>query len=561
MRDLIKSYSREENHEAVDLLRLINYTNESVFLTGKAGTGKSYLLTALTKNTSKNYVILAPTGIAALHVNGQTIHSFFKFETRPYLPNDNGVEFLPKQNAIIKKLDLIIIDEVSMVRCDLMNAVDISLRRNTGVDLPFGGKQLLLIGDLFQLPPVLNSKNYKEVEVVNANYKTLYFFSAKPFEMNFKFHIVELEKVYRQKDAEFISLLNNVRENKVEQKHLIYLNNRFIEDYLPAKGELEIILATTNEIVKNTNSEKLLEIEGQVFEYNAIATGVFLNERSESKIPADRCLVLKNNAQVMFIKNDLDKRWVNGSLGKVISIDKASVNVRIDKTNTVHSVDRAVWENCEYIWNKEEERIEKIITGTFEQLPLKLAWAVTIHKSQGQSFDKVIIDLGRGAFATGQTYVALSRCRSFEGITLKTRVRSSDIKVDSKIQDFFANRLNEEMERQKFDSIINGLQQALDKIEPANEALRLRVRELESKNKSLDRNISSLMSLLEDENARIKRNNIEILTLKSKYASEIKMKEEALLLSKKHSEASARNKVYLIISFVALVCAMIKIFL
>lgn len=406
MKKLLNKYSG--NFEALDVIRLINYTSESVFLTGKAGTGKSTLLENLVRYIHKNYIVLAPTGIAALNVKGQTIHSFFQFETRPYLPFDKDLTILSKKEEILKSLDLIIIDEISMVRCDLMNAVDLTLRKNLKSSYPFAGKQVLLIGDLFQLPPVVDHKKIDESEILNANYNTPYFFSAKVFEAGLRYHIIELEKVYRQKDEEFIKLLNGVRENNLEPKSLVRLNQRYNPSYVANRKEFEIILATTNAIANQTNEKELQKLNGNNYQFNAVATGIFLKENHESKLPADRVLQLRVDSQVMFIKNDTEKRWVNGSLGKTISINDNSLKVKLDNNNQIYEVQRVTWESYEYVWNKKEERIEKIVNGTFTQFPLKLAWAVTIHKSQGLSFDKIVIDLGSGAFTTGQTYVALS---------------------------------------------------------------------------------------------------------------------------------------------------------
>lgn len=312
MKELLNKY--KDNPEAKDVIRLLNYTNQSVFLTGKAGTGKSTLLQRLTHHIKKNYIILAPTGIAALNVEGQTLHSFFHFELRPYLPSDKDFAPLTKKEELLQKLDIIIIDEISMVRCDLMNAVDLILRKNLKTSIPFAGKQLFLIGDLFQLPPVIDSKKLEEVEILNANYSTPYFFSAKAFEAGSKYHLIELQRVYRQKDKDFIELLNGVRENNLQINHLTHLNKRFNPLYIPKGNEFEIILATTNEIVRRTNEKELQKLGTEHYEFEAVLTGIFLKERSESKLPADKVLQLREGAQIMFIKNDSEKRWVNAAI-------------------------------------------------------------------------------------------------------------------------------------------------------------------------------------------------------------------------------------------------------
>ncbi len=501
MKELLKDYS--DNPEAQDLIRLINYTNDSVFLTGKAGTGKSTLLRNLIKHIRKSYVILAPTGIAALNVEGQTLHSFFQFEPRPYLPFDKDLTVLSKKEELLKNIDLIIIDEISMVRSDLMNAVDLSLRKNLKTNYPFAGKQLLVIGDLFQLPPVVDNRKIEEVEILNANYRTPYFFSAKVFEAGIRYHIIELEKVYRQKDKNFIQLLNGVRENNLELSHLMQLNQRYNPTYTPNGKEFEIILATTNEIVRQTNQKELQKLSGKNFEFRATVTGIFLRETNESKLPADKILHLREGSQVMFIKNDTEKRWVNGSLGNVISLTDTTLKIKLDSNNQTYDVQKVTWESYEYVWNKEEERIEKNINGTFIQFPIKLAWAVTIHKSQGQSFDKIVIDLGYGAFATGQTYVALSRCRSFEGITLKSRINGKDIKVDERIKDFLNSKNKKVMERERFETIAKGLQDRLNQIEPQYVELTSRLKQLEQAHKQLQQKLNDTLTVQQAKDSKM----------------------------------------------------------
>lgn len=490
MKILLEKYS--DNLEACDLIRLIHYTSESVFLTGKAGTGKSTLLKSLVQHLRKSYVILAPTGIAALNVEGQTLHSFFQLEPRPYLPFDKDLSTLTKKENLLLKLDLIIIDEISMVRSDLMNAVDLTLRKNLKSNRPFGGKQLLVIGDLFQLPPVVDSRKPKEVEIINTNYSTPYFFSAKIFENGFKYHFVELQKVYRQSDPIFVKLLNAVRENSINQVHISRLNERYNPHYSAPSDGSEIILATTNIIVQKTNEQELEKLKGKLHVFEAITTGVFKRETSESKLPADKKLQLRVGAQVMFIKNDPNKKWVNGSIGKIISIGKDQLQVHLKGNNQTLQVNKVTWESYEYVWNKEEERVEKTINGTFEQFPLKLAWAVTIHKSQGQSFDKIIIDLGNGAFATGQTYVALSRCRSFNGIVLKSKVQEKDIQVDQKIKDFIKLKNVKSMEREKFEVIALSMQRRLNELEPLNIELQSKLQQIDVRAKALDLKIAEL---------------------------------------------------------------------
>lgn len=520
---LIKEYN--SNKAAQDLIRLINYSNEVVFLTGKAGTGKSTLLNKLTKHIQKNYIIIAPTGVAALNVNGQTIHSFFQFEPRPYLPNDNNFKPLNNKLELLKNIDLIIIDEISMVRCDLMNAIDLSLRKNLKSNIPFAGKQLLLVGDLFQLAPVVDNKKQEEVDIIKSNYKTPYFFSAKVFECGLFYHIIELEHVYRQSDVEFINLLNNVRINSIQQNDLSLLNQQYNATIATNIFEPEIILASTNEIVKKTNSNELHNLEGQTIEYEATLTGIFQDEQNDNRLPADKILYIKNNAQVIFVKNDPEKRWVNGSIGKIISTSKSLIKVQLSNQH-IYDVQRVTWESLEYTWNKEKKEIEKKIVGTFTQFPLKLAWAITIHKSQGKTFNKVSIDLGNGAFASGQTYVALSRCTALSGITLKTKITHRDIKVDTRVIDFLNSSNNYEMNKLKNESIINGMQDRIDELELLVEKLEYKIEFLYNENEKFNTDNKSL-------NQKINIGDQQF----------IKLKQERDSLSKKIKNTSKR-KVY-----------------
>lgn len=509
----------DDNPEAQVALKIIKYSDDSLFLTGKAGTGKSTLLRYLISDFRKNFVILAPTGIAALNVGGQTIHSFFQLEPRPYLPKDRDInELSDDKRTLIKNLDIIIIDEVSMVRADMLNAVDLSLRKNTGVNAPFGGKKMLFIGDLFQLPPVLDSRNQEEVNIVAQNYETPYFFSAKALENSkLKYHIVELTKIYRQKDKAFIDLLNNVRSNSVNQSHIDLLNSKYCPNFIQKTNDYSLILATTNDIVNTTNSDRINSLPGDFYSFEAQITGDFLRN-GNTRLPTDRLLNLKIGAQIMFIKNDQEKKWVNGTLGKITSIDNLGVKVKVNQTNEEYRVGLATWENFEYIWNKEEHTIEKKVTGTFTQYPLKLAWAVTIHKSQGQTFNNVIIDLGRGAFATGQTYVALSRCTSFGGIILKSRVNYGDILVDERVKQFMSRANTSEKAKEKGLTLYYGLSNSVEKLDQEVKSFEEKLKiQLELTNQ-LNNEISTLTSLLENTKQLLLKseNNNETLTTKLK---------------------------------------------
>lgn len=493
IRSLLNDY--RDNPEAQDLIRLITYSSDSVFLTGKAGTGKSTLLRRLTSVISKNYIILAPTGIAALNVGGQTIHSFFQLEPRPYLPKDKDLKILKKKAKLLSKLDLIIIDEISMVRADLMRAIDLALRKNMKSKRAFGGKQLLMIGDLFQLPPVVDSRRQNEVDILEQNYHSPYFFSSGSFVGQSDFHVIELQEVYRQNDPTFIDVLNGIREGSYSGHHLKTLNRRYVPSFSPDDESQEIILATTNKVVDQTNQKQLENLRGREVEFHAKVSGSFESISSSTRLPAPISLKLKVGTRIMFIKNDPDKRWVNGSLGKVENIYSSTVEVKIDNYPESVILEQDIWEDIEYKWNKDKERIEQIVKGTFTQFPIKLAWAVTIHKSQGKTFEKVVIDLGRGAFATGQTYVALSRCTSLEGIKLKTRVNPSDIKVDNRIIKFLDKKNQANMERNEFNAIIKGLEKAAEEKTELSQKLKEATSEITTRDKQISRLNGSLSSL------------------------------------------------------------------
>lgn len=415
------------NKEAERVINLITHTNRSVFLTGKAGTGKSTLLHHIISNFDKNYVLLAPTGIAALNIGGQTIHSFFGFSIRPYLPYDRELPNLQRKKKLLHELDLIVIDEVSMVRVDIMNAIDLALKKAMNNKLPFGGKQILLIGDLLQLPPVINSKNYEEANILKENYATAFFFSAHVFD-DFELDVIELQKVYRQEQTSFIQILNNIRVNQVQEADLANINSRYAPQYIAPDNKDIITLTTKNSKVNQINAEKLAKLDKTEFHFNAKKDGTFSKGKSKA-LPTDSTLKFKEDAQVMFIKNDTEKkRWVNGTVGKISSISAEHIEVTVGGKK--HTIDPTTWEDVQFKWDEEEGKVEKDVVGTFTQYPIKLAWAITIHKSQGQTFEEVIIDLDSGAFASGQTYVALSRCTSLEGIVLKERVTRRDIRIE-----------------------------------------------------------------------------------------------------------------------------------
>ena len=436
-----------KNQEWQQALQVIQYTRRSLFLTGKAGTGKSTFLRYVAQHTKKKYVILAPTGIAAINAGGQTLHSFFKLPFHPLLPNDSRynirnirktLKYSGDTTKLLRELELIIIDEISMVRADIIDFIDKVLRiycRNMRV--PFGGKQLLLVGDIFQLEPVIKEDEWR---LMQPFYASAYFFSAKVWQ-EMELVSIELRKVYRQSDTRFIGLLDRIRQNQTTAEDLRAINERL--DASPKKGKKEgalaITLATRRDTVDYINDQKLKELEGR----SSVFQGVIKGEFPETSLPAPMELEVKPGAQVIFIKNDKEKRWVNGTLGVVIYIDEGEgIITVVDEDGHEYDVEREVWENMHYTFNEKEQKIEEELLGTFVQFPLRLAWAITVHKSQGLTFRQVKIDFsGGGAFAGGQTYVALSRCTSLEGITLTEPIRQSDIFVRAEVVSF-AQRYN-----------------------------------------------------------------------------------------------------------------------
>jgi ATP-dependent DNA helicase PIF1 len=404
-------------------------TGETFFLTGRAGTGKSTLLNYFRKNTKKKYVVLAPTGLAALQVGGTTIHSFFGFPLRTLVKADPGIRPWSKGHPkmrLIKNVDALIIDEVSMVRADILDGIDQSLRLNLGVDIPFGGKQLIFIGDVFQLPPVTTAEDLSSLK--EDEYYDPYFFSAEAF-LQCKPRIIELKKIYRQQDEDFIYLLNRIRMGIADEGDLEVLNERY--SIGKTQEEFAITLSTINSIADLVNIQKLAEISSLSHFFEGKEEGSF----DERHYPAPKALQLKRGAQVMMIKNDLKGRWVNGSIGKVEDVSDDEIIVRFSN-GQLHRVEKVVWENKVYTWDRASHTIDFTVMGTYTQYPIRLAWAITIHKSQGLTFDKVIIELGKGAFAHGQLYVALSRCKTLEGITLRSKVNLKDLIVDETVERF-----------------------------------------------------------------------------------------------------------------------------
>lgn len=435
-----------ENEEMQKALQIIQFTRRSLFLTGKAGTGKSTFMRHIAATIKKKHIILAPTGIAAINAGGSTLHSFFKLPFHPLLPTDkrysarnirDTLKYNGEKTKLLREVELIIIDEISMVRADIIDFIDKVLRiYNRNMREPFGGKQLLLVGDIYQLEPVIKED---ERQLLRPFYPSCFFFDAHVFR-EMQLIAVELKKVYRQRDAQFISLLDHIRTSQVSDTDLGLLNARVNAEIGTEEGRLSITLSGRRDTVDYINEKQLNTLPDQP----TIFYGHIEGEFPESSLPTPIELEVKTGAQVLFIKNDKERRWVNGTLGTIIGFGDEEDGIIYVRTEDGRDfdVEREIWSNVRYTFNEKEQKIEEEEIGSYQQFPLRLAWAITVHKSQGLTFNNVKIDFTGGVFAGGQTYVALSRCTSLQGISLQEPIRRENIFVRTEVTNFARNYNN-----------------------------------------------------------------------------------------------------------------------
>lgn len=452
-----------DNKELQNALQIMQFTRRSLFLTGKAGTGKSTFLRYICQNTKKKHVVLAPTGIAAINVCGSTLHSFFKIPFHPLLPNDSRytprkiretLKYSSEKIKLIRELELIIIDEISMVRADIIDFIDKVLRvYSRNMREPFGGKQLLFVGDVYQLEPVVKEDDR---QLLSPFYSSPYFFNARVFR-EMKLVSIELQKVYRQTDAHFINILDHIRTGQPSQSDIDAINKQVKSvNYSKSDNDKSIVitLSTRRDTVDYINQKRLEQLDGDIVTFNGVVKGDF----PENSLPTPLQLELKAGAQVIFVKNDSDHRWVNGTLATITCIDCNSQDEEAGDIITVvtengeeYQVERERWSNMRYRYNEEEKRIEEEEIGTYIQFPIRLAWAITVHKSQGLTFRNVDIDFSGGVFAGGQAYVALSRCMSLDGISLSEPIKRSDVFIRSEIINFASQYNDNKTLRQALD--------------------------------------------------------------------------------------------------------------
>ena len=426
MSDTFSPILTDEFKDALSLLEAKPVVQPLIFITGRAGTGKTTLLKYFASHTAQNVVVLATTGLAAINVHGQTVHSFFHLKPGNLLDLSN-LKRLPRR--IVDAVDTIIIDEASMLRADLLDAIDYILQISTHSDEPFGGKKIILFGDLFQLPPVEEKTSGGLFDIFRETYASPYFFEAHVLK-RLPLEVFELKRIFRQQtDKDFAHLLNLIREGQATQPQLDHLLNTRKTFELPENFENCIILSPTNREASARNLHYLSQLPGEEFVYEATVSDGF----KQKSTPAEQTLRLKKGAKIMMLMND--DHWVNGDIGTVYDLGPDFIKVELK--GCVYEVAPQVWEDVKYEVNLLTQKLEPRVQGFFKQYPLKLAWAITIHKSQGLTFDNIYLDIGRGAFATGQTYVALSRCRTLEGVHLKKDISVNDVLCDKRVQHFF----------------------------------------------------------------------------------------------------------------------------
>ena len=442
---------------------IILNTDTTLFVTGRAGTGKTTLLRYVAESSQKNTVVVAPTGIAAINAGGVTIHSFFKLPFAPFIPSVieakkliAGQKMRAEFRSVIRSVDMIIIDEVSMLRADILDAIDVVLRHYRNSKFPFGGVQMVFFGDMYQLPPVCVNDEWF---ILKDYYSTPYFFSAKVFEKQ-EIVCLELDKIFRQRDADFVEILNQVRNNNISKENFNRLNDRYNPDFDLENNPDFVVLTTHNAVSDDINESRLIDIDSKTFIFDAAIKGDF----PEYLYPVEQQIVLKKGARVMFTANDHinpERLYYNGKMGTVVELEDNNVYVTCDGEDDPILVNYETWENNTFSYNRKENSVDVKTIGTFTQLPLRLAWAITIHKSQGLTFQKVAIDAAN-SFTSGQVYVALSRCTSLDGIVLLSPINSNSIMVDSRIQRFSKNNFNEDLlpdfvNRKKRDTLCNML--------------------------------------------------------------------------------------------------------